>query len=304
MDRRRFLAGGLSALGAGLVLGRSSRLLAQDAPPLPDLAVASGAAKAAVGLALDALGGMGRFVKPGQVVVIKPNASFEAPPAWGATTHPDVLAAVIGLALAAGARRVIVADHTMGDAERCFQRTGTTAAVAAFPKAKLVSLDDETAYAAIDVPAGRALHATKVPVLVQKADVLINLPKAKSHAATGVSLGMKNLMGLVWDRHVFHASMDIHQGIADLATVLRPALTVLDATVVLKTGGPNGPGETESPGKIVAGIDPVAVDAYGAGLCTWNQRIYTPEQVDFIRHAAEMGLGTCKLDALRIARVG
>jgi uncharacterized protein (DUF362 family) len=211
---------------------------------------------------------------------------------------------VIEAALAAGARRVLVADHTMGNAERCFQRTGIAAAVAAFPKAKLVSLDDESAYAPIDLPAGRALRRTRIPVLVQKADVLINLPKAKSHAATGVSLGLKNLMGLVWDRHVFHDAMDIHQGIADLATVLRPALTLLDATVVLKTGGPNGPGETESPGLVIAGTDPVAVDAYGAGLCTWNQRIYRPEQVDFIRHAAEMGLGTLKLDTLRIARVG
>jgi uncharacterized protein (DUF362 family) len=302
VDRRRFLASGIGALGAGLVLGRASGPWAQDAPP--DLAVARGEARAAVGRALEALGGIGRFVQADQVVVIKPNASFEAPPAWGATTHPDVLGAVIEACLAAGARRVLVADHTMGNAERCFQRTGTAAAVAAFPKAKLVSLDDETAYAPIDVPAGRSLRRTQVPVLVQKADVLINLPKAKSHAATGVSLGLKNLMGLVWDRHVFHQSMDLHQGIADLATVLRPALTVLDATVVLKTGGPNGPGDTESPGMIVAGADPVAVDAYGAGLCAWNQRVYLPEQVEFIRRAVDLGLGRMKLDALRIAQIG
>jgi len=310
MDRRRFLASGLVLLGADLWLRRPAGLFAQEAPaPLPatgfpDLAVARGEAGAALGHALDALGGIGRFVKPDQVVVVKPNASFDAPPAWGATTNPELLAELIEACLNAGARRVLVADHTMGNAERCFQRTGIAAAVAAFPKAKLVSLDDENAYVPLDIPAGRALRQTRIPVLLQKADVLINLPKAKAHAATEVSLGMKNLMGLVWDRHVFHAAMDIHQGIADLATALRPHLTLLDATVVLKTGGPNGPGETESPGLIVAGTDPVAVDAYGTGLCAWNRRMYRPEQIEYIRRAAELGVGSLQLDALRIAQVG
>ena len=331
MNRRRFLASGLAMVGAHLALHRPTRLFAQEtAPPapapasgpaiapasapdssasppgtaFPDLAVARGEAQGALASALDALGGIGRFVRSGQVVVIKPNASFDAPPAWGATTDPRLLAAVIDACLTAGARRVIVADHTMGVADKCFARTGILEAVAAFPKAKLVSLDDETAYVPLDIPTGRALRTVKIPALLQKADVLINLPKAKSHAATGVSLGMKNLMGLVWDRHVFHDAMDIHQGIADLATAVRPHLTILDALVVLKTGGPNGPGETESPGLVVVGADPVAVDAYGVGICAWNQRMLRPEQVDFVRRAAESGVGSLRLDALRIARAG
>lgn len=322
MDRRRFLATGVLALGAGL-FGRgrpgaagatgldATAIAAGDttaAAGLHDLAIARGDAKVAVARALQALGGMERFVRPDQVVVIKPNASFPVPPAWGATTHPDVLSAVIESALAAGARRVLVVDHTMGqtaeDSERAFRRCGAQDAVAIFPKARLVSLDDPAAYAEIAVPNGRVLRTIRVPLLLSKADVFINLPKAKSHAATGVSLGLKNLMGLIWDRHVFHSATDIHEAIADLATVLRPDLTILDATQVLLTGGPAGPGEVAAPGVIVAGVDPVAVDAWGVGLAAWDRRTWAPDQIGYLRRAAELGVGSLKLDEKRIARLG
>ncbi len=94
--------------------------------------------------------------------------------------------------------------------------------------------------------------------------------------------------------------MDIHQGIADLATVLRPQLTILDALRILKTGGPSGPGDVDPGNKVIAGIDPVAVDAFGVGLSTWNRETLRPDQVGYIRYAAEHGLGTMKLDSLRI----
>lgn len=310
MRRREFLQQGARALGASLLFEtalRSAPVWSSEAPAaakFPDLAVARGGPREAVRLALGALGGIGRFLKPDSVVAIKPNISFDAPPAWGATTHPEVLAAVIEACLEAGARRVLVVDHTMGEADRAFRRTGAAEAVAAYAKAKLVSLDDPAAYTEIDVPAGISLHRTSVPILLQKADFLINLPKAKSHAATGVSLGLKNLMGLVWDRHVFHDTMDLHQGIADLATVIRPNLTILDAIAVLQTGGPTGPGDTAAPGKIVAGTDPLAVDAYAVGLSTWNRRMYKPDQVPSLQKAAAHALGRIDLGELTIAELG
>jgi uncharacterized protein (DUF362 family) len=307
MDRRKFLASGLSALGAGLLLP-SVRALGLEstseangaAKAFPDLVLARGEAKQATRSALAAIGGMERFVAPGQVVVIKPNASFSSPPEWGATTDPEVLAAVIEACLDAEARRVLVVDHTMRDAQRCFERSGTADAVAAFPKTKLIALDDEKTYREIAVPAGKALDAIKIPVVMQKADVFINLPTAKSHTATGVSFGFKNLMGLIWDRRRFHQDLDLHRGIADLGTVLRPQLTVLDAMRILKTGGPTGPGDVESFGGVIAGVDPVAVDAYGVGLSTWNGQTYAADQIPFIRHAAELGLGVMNLESLEI----
>jgi uncharacterized protein (DUF362 family) len=301
MRRRRFLIAGTSTLGYALS-GASpllERLCAQETAR-PDLVVAKGEPQAALTQALDAIGGMGRFVKANDVVVVKPNASFVAAPSWGATTHPDVLSAVVRASLDAGARRVLVVDHTMSAGERCFQRSGTTAAVGAFTKAKLVSLDEQKLYEEVVIPEARALHKTEIAKVVLKADVFINVPTAKAHAATEASFGLKNLMGLVWDRHTFHNDIDVHAGIADLATVLKPHLTILDAMNILKTRGPAGPGDTMSFGGLIVGTDPVAVDAYGVGLSTWNQQTYKPAHIDHIRLAAEQGVGCMDLESLNI----
>lgn len=270
----------------------------------PDIVLAKGGAKVATRKALAALGGMQRFVKPDQVVVVKPNAGFATPPDLGATTHPDVVAAILDACFEAGARRVFVVDHTLRPAEQCFKRTGLADAVAGYPSAKLVSLDDEKTYRQVEVPQGKALRTVEIPALLQKVDVFINVPTAKSHSATMVSLGLKNLMGLVWDRQVFHVDFDLHQGIADLATVLKPQLTILDAIRILKTGGPDGPGDVEPLDGVVAGVDPVAVDAYGVGLSTWNQRTLRPDQVNYVRYASQHGLGTMNLNTLRIVELG
>jgi uncharacterized protein (DUF362 family) len=305
VKRRRFLGTCLRAAGASLLLP-GSRLLASKPGPgpssngAPDIVLARGDARAATHAALEALGGMERFVKPGQVVAVKPNASFARPPEWGVTTHPEVLAAVLESCFAAGARRVLVLDHTMDKPERCFERNGTAAAVGEFKAAKLVSLDDAKFYRKVEVPGALVLHETDIPLAVQKADVFINVPTAKSHSATDVSLGIKNLMGLVWDRHTFHQDLDLHAAIADLATVLRPDLCILDAMHILKTGGPVGPGAVDDFGGVIAGTDSVAVDAFGVGLAPWNGRTLRATQVAYLRHAAEHGLGSLELESLHI----
>jgi uncharacterized protein (DUF362 family) len=304
MNRRRFLLRGAQALGAGLLaphLG-PGRAAVDDAEH-PDLVIASGDPREAVMAALAAIGGIGRFVRPNDVVVVKPNASFVAPPEWGATTHPDVLSGVIDACVQAEARRVIVADHTMGSAQHCFERACTASAVEAFEGAKLISLDDRKMYREVPIPEGTKLKTTEIASVALKADVLINVPTAKCHGATGVGFGLKNLMGLVWDRSTFHNDMDIHVGIADLATALRAQLTVLDAVHVLKTNGPTGPGEVDRLGKVIVGADPVAVDAYGAGLSTWNGQTLQPAQVEHLRLAAGRGVGTLDLATLRIQEI-
>jgi uncharacterized protein (DUF362 family) len=318
MHRRRFLTSGVRLLGGSLLLP-AARVLGADSlsvvsasgadgaaqsAALPDLVLAKGEARSATLQALEAIGGMKRFVKAGQVVAIKPNASFASPPDWGATTHPDVLAAVVESCLEAEARRVLVVDHTMPGQKRCFERNGTADALATLERTKLVSLDDEKSYEQVQVPAGRAVHETKIAAAIQRADVFINLPTAKAHAATEVSLGFKNLMGLIWDRQSFHRDMDLHVAIADLGTVLRPELTVLDAMRILKTGGPTGPGDVDALGGVIVGVDPVAVDAFGVGLSTWNGRTYRADGIAHIRHAADHGLGSLKLEALRVVELG
>lgn len=304
MDRRRFLRIGTGALGAGLI---GPRVLAQvaggPAEPFPDIVRAKGAPAETVPKALEALGGIARFVRPDQVVLLKPNLGFATPPEWGATTNPQVVVAVAQACLQAGARRLLVVDHTIAPSDRCFDRSGIAAALAPIKGVKLVALDDPKTYRPVEIPEGRALKHTDVAAIALTADVLINLPIVKSHTATGVSCGLKNLMGLVWDRQVFHTEIDIHTGIADLATVIRPALTIVDATVVLKTRGPTGPGDVETLNTLVAGVDPVAVDAYAIGLSTWNQQTLAPGQVSYLRQAAERGVGTLDLSSLRIVPV-
>ncbi len=305
MDRRRFLWSSLGLVGARIIYPRTARAADEigagsSDDGFPDIVRVKGEARAATRRAIDAIGGMERFVKPGQVVLVKPNAGFDSPPEWGASTHPEVLAGVLDACIAAQARRILVVDHTLAPSQRCFQRTGLNRAVADYPTVKLVALDDPKTYVETPIPLGQALKTTQVAAVVGKVDVFINVPTAKAHSATEVSLGLKNLMGLVWDRHVFHQGMDLHVGIADLATVLRPHLTILDAIHILKTGGPTGPGEVEEANVVIAGVDPVAVDAVGVGLSTWNRETLTPDAVGYIRHAAARGLGSMRLDTLRI----
>ena len=123
------------------------------------------------------------------------------------------------------------------------------------------------------------------------ADVLINLPTAKTHSAAGVSLGLKNQMGLIWDRNAFHTRFDLAQAIADLATALRPALTLLDASRALVTGGPGGPGKVVWLHRVVAGVNPVEVDALGVTLTPWYDQVLRPDQISHLRAARALGLG-------------
>jgi uncharacterized protein (DUF362 family) len=268
------------------------------------LAVAKGEATTAVRLALEALGGIHAFVRPGDKVIIKPNASFPNPPSWGSNTSPEVVAALVKLCLEAGAKKVTVVDNTLGNPELCFSRSGLREALAPFPQVRLVAPKQENLYREIPIPKGRALRRTKVFWEVLEAERLINVPTAKSHSATGVSLGLKGLMGLVWDRATFHRDMDLDQAIGDLATVLRPNLTVLDATRALLTAGPGGPGKVEELNTIVAGTDPVAVDAYGVTLGAWYGQRVRPEQVRHLLAARDHGLGVLDLREVEIVEKG
>jgi uncharacterized protein (DUF362 family) len=126
---------------------------------------------------------------------------------------------------------------------------------------------------------------------VLKADCLINVPTAKSHSATGVSLGIKNLMGLVYDRKVFHEKMELNRAIAEQLYIIKPKLTLVDAMNALVTAGPGGPGKVEKLDTIVATTDPVAADAYTVSLARWYNRSFKGTDVKYIKIAAELGFG-------------
>ncbi len=246
---------------------------------------------------------MACFVKRGQRVVIKPNMSFAKTPDFAATTHPLVVVAVAQACIEAGAREVLVLDHTLQRAELCLERTGIREACKQqVPGVHVLALQDRKFFREIRIPLGKVLDRVEVVADILDNAVLINVPVAKSHSATGVSLGLKGLMGLIWDRESFHSQFNINQGIADLATVIRPQLTVLDATRAMASGGPGGPGDVRKPNLIVAGADPVAVDSYGVGIVPWYGQSFRGRQVEHLLAAHQRGLGRIDVDKLRIAR--
>ncbi len=242
--------------------------------------------------AVDALGGMGKLVRKGDFVVIKPNIAWNRPPDVAATTNPEVVAELVKMCKEAGAGKVLVIDHIIDrPAEGVLGFTGIRNA-AEKAGAEVAAAQNESDYSSVEIPKGKILKTDTLIKEIARADVFINAPIAKSHSATKLTLGMKNLMGCNWDRQAWHESASLDQCIADYATAVRPDLTVLDATRILLTNGPKGPGQTKDPGKVIAGTDLVAVDAYGATLFGLK-----PNEISHVKLAAEMGIGKIDVKA-------
>ncbi len=296
ISRRQFL----KSAAAGMAIGMMERPSALIAKEEYDLVVISGDPVAATKKALEAMGGISRFVKKGQRVVLKPNMSFARPPEMGCNTHPQVVATVAQACMDAGAERVIVLDHTLNRPELCLDRSGIPEACKAITGTHVLAPNDRRFFREVKIPQGKVLERVEVAKDVLEAQVLINLPVAKSHSATGVSLGMKGLMGLIWDRESFHSKYNINQAVVDLATVIKPQLTILDATRALVTGGPGGPGEVKKPNLIIAGVDPLAVDSFGVTVAPWYGQNFKGRQVEHLLIAHQRGLGKLDVDQLRI----
>ena len=304
MDRREFLkktAGAAACTALAISLeGSLSRLWAQARP---DVVIGKGDPGRATRATVDALGGIGRFVQKGAKVVIKPNMSFPNPPEWGSTTNPDVVRELVNLCLQAGASSVLVLDNPLRNAELCLERSQLKAACSGFPKTYVEGLTNKEFYKEVRVPQGKALTSTMVMKQVLEADALIAAPVAKSHSATGVSMAMKGMMGLIYDRRPFHLGLDLNTAIVDLCTVLKPALTLVDASRLLSDNGPGGPGKVIPLKRIIASTDMVAADAMAVEMGTWYGRKFKADQVKHIKMAHERGLGNMDVSALRIVEV-
>ncbi|RJO66093.1 MAG: DUF362 domain-containing protein [Myxococcales bacterium] len=303
LTRREMLRGLVAATAAAPFATFPNLLLAQDKPPVPDLAVINGLDPAAnVRAAVAALGGIGRFVTKGDRVTIKPNMGFGNPPEKATTTDPRVVRALAELALQAGAKRVMVIDNPCHKADIALEICGVKAAMKGLDDVFVATITAESFYREVKIPKAKSLTSAKVAIDVMDTDCLINVPVAKSHGSAIVSFGMKNWMGAVYNRTPWHVLHNLHQAIADMATFIRPRLTVLDATRALTTNGPGGPGEIASLNTIVAGVDPVAVDSFGVTLSKWDGDAYTPLKIPYIANAVAHGLGRSDVEALRIHR--
>jgi uncharacterized protein (DUF362 family) len=294
MTRRRAL--GWIALGA-IGLGLDFRPGRAGAATPADLAlIRNGEPGELTRRAIAELGGMSRFVPRGSTVVVKPNIGWDRPPELGANTHPEIVAAVVALALEAGAKKVRVMDHTCNDARRCYARSGIEAAARAAGAEVIHLPDGRGTEMAIG---GERIPSWPVHREVIEADVRINVPVAKHHSLGGASLGMKNWLGAV-DGRRNELHQEIARSIVDLAAFFKPALTVLDGTRVLQRNGPQGgdPNDLTHPRLVMAGTDPVAIEAFGSTLLG-----LTPDDLPQIALAAKRGLGQAAWDRPSLATV-
>jgi uncharacterized protein (DUF362 family) len=290
------------ATGCGL-FPFSDAAAAQTPGAYPDVAIATGDPARATRAAVDMLGGMRRFVKTGQKVVIKPNMSFARAPELGANTHPLVVREVLIMCKEAGAAKVRVLDHSLQDPGQALVLSGIRDACDSIEPGICHHLMDNSFYQEASLPDAVEMRANAFMKDVLEADVLIAVPVAKSHGSAGVSLSMKGQMGLIWERRSMHGRYSLDVSLVDLVQRVKPRLAVIDATRVLTTGGPGGPGKVITPGEIIASADPVAADATAVASYEWYGRVMQPRQVSHIRLAHERGIGRMDIENLRTQRI-
>lgn len=311
MDRRQFLKA-LALAGAAVTIKESGAmtLMSQHFSPASPaaanydlVAVMGGEPDQMFSKAIAELGGIGKFVKKGQKVVVKPNIGWDKTPDMAANTNPKLVAEIIRQCFKAGAKEVVVFDHTCDDWRRCYANSGIEAAAKA-AGAKVVPAHEESYYKPVSLPNGKSLKATKVHEAILNCDVWINVPVLKNHGGAKMSIAMKNHMGIIWDRGYFH-SHDLQQCIADVCTLSKaPVLNVVDAYRLMKNNGPRGKSEADA--VLTKGLfisqDIVAVDT--AATSFFNQVRDMPlSSVGHLAKGQELRLGTMGIDKLNVKRI-
>ena len=295
MDRRTFVKSGAAAVAWAVSGG--FRLSANPAP-FDLVAVKGGEADAMFREGIQALGGIGAFVKKNARVVIKPNIGWDVTPERAGNTNPKLITEIVKQCRNAGAKQVVVLDHTCDNWERCYSTSGIERA-AKDAGATVAPGHTEGYYHDVRLPNGKKLTSAKEHEVILESDVFINVPVLKHHSSTRLTIAMKNLMGNVWDRGFWHAN-DLHQCIADFATYRKPTLNVVDAYAVMKRNGPRGVADSDvalMKAQLLS-TDIVAIDTAAAKLFGEN-----PSDVRFISIAAQQGVGRMDLEKLAIKRI-
>jgi len=244
--------------------------------------------------AIESLGGIERFVKPGETVAIKPNVAFASSPMLGATARPELVAEVVRLCRKAGAKRVTVTDNPINDPASCFRLSGIDKA-ASEAGAKVI-LPKDHLFRHTTLAGGKLIR--NWPIFFEpfeKVDRLIGITPVKHHHRAGASMSMKNWYGLLGGRrNVFH--QDINTIIAELSMMVRPTLVILDGTEVMMTNGPTGGSRSDLIRKnnLIASTDCVAADSYGCTLLGLKV-----SDLPYLAKAERAGAGTTNYEALK-----
>jgi uncharacterized protein (DUF362 family) len=298
MNRREFLK--LAALtGAGLSFSGGLNTIADAAgnPARPDLIVAHGGSpEVTLRAALDALGGIKQFISRGDVVVIKPNIGWDRTPEQAGCTNPDVVASMVKLCLEAGAKNVKVFDRSVNDPRRCYIQSGI--APAARAAGAEVDYIDERKFKDVALN-GETLKSWPLYTEIFEADKVINIPIAKHHGLSRLTLSLKNWMGIMGGpRNQIHQKLD--GSLVDISRKIKPTLTILDAVRILTANGPQGgnPADVKKLDTIIVGLDQIAVDSYGATLFGLKG-----SDLGWVKLGHAQGLGTMDLNKLRIKKI-
>lgn len=276
------------------------KLFASD-PPIPKLTVGKGTDyEKLVSRVLEPLGGISSFVKKDNRVVIKPNIGWDRRPEQAANTHPLVVRALVQMSLDAGASEVMIFDRPCNEERRTYHNSGIKPEMDAIkdPRLKCVYIDKRK-FVPVTIDNGKSIKEWSFYKDALEADCYINVPIAKHHGISRLTLGLKNIMGVIGGKRgrIHH---NIGQNLADLNTVIRPRLTVVDATRILLRNGPQGGNlyDVKNIDTVIASVDPVAADAYATTLFGLK-----PEDIESTRAASQMGLGEMNLSKLDIITV-
>lgn len=310
MDRREFLKA-IALTGAALTIKMNGgmNVLAQtikNSPtekPVDLVAVMGGEPDAMFKKAITEMGGMNKFVKNGYKVVVKPNIGWDKVPELAANTNPELVSEVVRQCYDAGAKEVIVFDNTCDNWKKCYENSGIEAA-AKKAGAKIIPADEASYYREIALPKGKKLKKMKVHEAILDCDVWFNVPILKNHGGANMSIAMKNLMGIIWDRKIFHIS-DLQQCIADMCTLdKKPILNIVDAYRVLVTNGPRGKSTEDVvlSKALFLSQDMVAVDTAATKFFSQIKKI-SLDDVKYLAYGQELKIGTMDIDNLNVKRI-
>lgn len=304
MNRRKFIQKSiLASLAAGTIpaFANYSNFLNDPINPASatDLvAIKGGEPDVMFDKAIEAMGGMKKFVKKNQTVVIKPNIGWDVVPERAGNTNPMLVNRIIKNCFDAGAKDVFVFDNTCDNWTKCYSNSGIEKA-AKDAGAKVVSGAKESYYQKVTIKGGKNLQNAKVHELILNSDVFINVPILKHHSSSKLTIGLKNLMGIVWDRGYWHQN-DLHQCIADFGLYRKPDLNIVDAYFVLKQNGPRGVSKNDvlTMKSQIISTDIVAADSAAAKLFGIE-----PDEIPYLVYADKMKIGSMDLSKLSINRI-
>jgi uncharacterized protein (DUF362 family) len=233
-------------------------------------------------------------------VLIKPNLCLPHKDSNGTITSVTLIRALCEYLIGEGVGRIIIADHTLQTADM-FETNEIVTYARGNPRISLMLANEQRYYTPRPVE-GKVLKTTESLKILDKVNYFINLATAKHHSATHVSLCIKNLMGVIWDRKVFHTEIDLDQALADLTTAIRPQLNIVDASRVLLNRGPVGPGPLEKPGKIYAGTDMLAVDSVVTSSFNFGGKSLSAKEVAHLWASYKSGTGEIDLGKIEVVK--